>query len=192
MVPGKGDPKGHVGLQDVVANEMTISATGTSANAASSVYFVKFGQKDVQFVFGNDSVLALPPFRDESAEDGSGNKFDASVSHLTGWAGVDCTNPNSVVRICNLTTENGKGLTDALLSRALDAFPTGVVPDAIFMTRRSRQQLQADRSGKVSLQGDGKSGTLKGGSAYVPTPTDFEGIPIIGTDSLLNTEAIVA
>jgi len=188
---GKGDVKGYYGLVDFVDNTMIVNATGTTANGATSVYFVKFGVKDVQLIFGKNSVLTLPPFRDETATDGNGKKFDASVAHLTGWAGLQCTNPNSLVRICNLTAENGKGLTDSLLASGLALFPAGVTPDAIFMTRRSRKQLQDDRAAKVALQGNGKTGTLGGGSAYAPTPTEFEGIPIVVTDSLLNTEAIV-
>jgi hypothetical protein len=31
---------------------------------------------------------------------------------------------------------------------------------------------------------------IGGSMAYAPTPTDFEGIPIIATDSILNTEPI--
>lgn len=189
---GKGDNKGFVGIQDSVANAMLVNAGGTTANTATSIYFVKFGLKDVQLIFGNDTVLSLPPFRDETITDANGKKFDGKVSHLTGWSGIQVVNHNSVVRICNVTADSGKGCTDALLADALAKFPAGFVPDAIFMTRRSRKQLQNDRSGKVSLQGNGKTGTVGGGSAYAPTPTDFEGIKIVATDSLLDDEAIVA
>ncbi len=189
---GKGDPKGFIGLQDVVLNQMLVSAGGTTADTASSVYFVKFGESDVQLVFGNKNVLTLAPFRDETLRDKNNKPFDGRIAHLTGWAGIQVVNPNSIVRIANLTADSGKGLTDALLAEAYNRFPAGYVPDAIFMTRRSRSQLQASRSALVSLQGNGKSGSLGGGAGYVPTPTEFEGIPIIATDSLLNNEAIVA
>lgn len=188
---GKGDAKGFHGLVDVVDNSMILDATGSTADTASSVYFVRFGIKDVQMIFGNNTVLKLPPFRNETLTDADGKKFDGKISHLTGWAGIQCVNPNSVVRICNLTAQAGKGLTDALLSDAMEKFPVGFVPDAIFMSRRSRKQLQNDRAAKVALQGKGKN-DLGGGSAYVPTPTDFEGIPIVATDSILDTEKIVA
>lgn len=187
-----GDSKGFPGLQDMVSNDMLLNATGTTASTGSSVYFVKFGIKDVELLFGNGSVLTLPPFRDETLTDKNGKKFDGKVSHLTGWAGMQFTNPNSVVRICNLTADTGKGLTDALLSAALAKAPADVSFDVIFMSRRSRSQLQAARAALVALQSNAKNGTLGGAAAYVPTPTDFEGIPIIATDSILNTEPIVA
>lgn len=185
------DTKGFPGLQAMVNSALTISATGTTATTASSIYLVKFGLKDVQLIFGKQSVLALPPFRPETAYDSNQKAFDALVSHLTGWVGLQCTNPNSVARVCNVTADSGKGATDALLAAALAKFPTGVRPDAIFMSRRSRAQLQADRAARVSLRGDGKQ-TIGAGMAYAPTPVDFEGIPITATDSILDTEAIVS
>lgn len=188
---GKADSKGHIGLIDVVSNANIVDAGGTTADTASSVYFVRFGIKDVQLIFGNGSTLTLPPFRDETLQDADGNDYDGRISHLTGWAGIQCVNENSIARICNLTEDSGKGLTDALLAKALAKLPVGYKPDAIFMSRRSRRQLQEDRGAKVALQGKGAN-DLGGGAAYAPTPTDFEGMPIIVTDSILDTEAIVA
>lgn len=188
---GKGDPKGFHGLQDVVANEMLVDATGTTANGASSVYFIKFGLKDVQLVFGNNTVLHLPPFRDETLTDKNGGKYDGVVSHLTGWAGIQTVNPHSIARICNLTEQSGKGLTDALLAKALNKFPAGYRPDIILMSRRSREQLQADRSSRISLQllGGKSSG---GAGVYADFPESFQNIPVVETDSILNNEPIVA
>ena len=187
------DALGHPGLIDFVDSARTLNATGTTADTGSSVYFVRFGIKDVQLVFGNNTALALPPFRSETAYDAEGKPFDAWVSHLSAWAGIQCTNRNSVARIKNVTADSGKGVTDLLLSQALALFPTGYRPDAIFMTRRSRSQLQADRGSRSSLRATGaKNDQIGGGMAYAPTPQDFEGIPIIATDSLLNTEAITA
>jgi len=185
---GKGDAKGFPGLQDMVDNTMVYNATGTTADTASSIYLIKFGIKDVQMIFGKNQTLALPPFRDETLTDSEGNKYDGQVSHLTGWVGLQCTNPNSLVRVCNVTEDSGKGCTDVLLAKALDKFPTGIRPDVILMSKRSRTQLQTDRAARTS----NSSGKTNGGSVYAPTPTDYEGISIVATDSILNTEAIVS
>jgi hypothetical protein len=54
------------------------------------------------------------------------------------------------------------------------------------MSRRSRQQLQISRT--VTLQG---SGTSRPNQATVaPIPTEYDGVPIIATDSILNTETL--
>ena len=185
-----GVAAGFPGLVSFVDSGMIKDATGTTTDTGSSVYMVKFGPRDVSLIMGKNGTMELGEFRVESLEDADGNKGPGEVADLAAWIGLQQASKNSVVRIKNLTADSGKGLTDALLASALDLAPAGWVPDAIFMSRRSRTQLQAARATLVALNGNGKAGTLGGGSAYVPTPTDFEGIPIVATDSLVNIEPI--
>jgi|APGre2960657404_1045060.scaffolds.fasta_scaffold23755_2 hypothetical protein len=185
-----GVAAGFPGLVSFVDSGMIKDATGTTADTGSSVYMVKFGPRDVSLIMGKNGTMELGEFRVESLEDADGNKGPGEVADLAAWIGLQQASKNSVVRIKNLTADSGKGLTDALLASALDLAPAGWVPDAIFMSRRSRTQLQAARATLVALNGNGKAGTLGGGSAYVPTPTEFEGIPIVATDSLVNIEPI--
>ena len=185
-----GSALGFAGLVSFVDSAMIADATGSTADTGSSVYFIKFGPKDVQLVMGNNGTMDLGEFRVESLTDSAGNKGPGEVADLASWIGLQCASKNSIVRIKNLTAQTGKGVTDDLLATALDLFPAGIVPDVILMSRRSRTQLRKSRSALVALQSDGKTGTLGGGAAYVPTPTDFEGIKIVATDSILNTEPI--
>ncbi len=184
-----GSSLGFVGLVSFVDSTMIVDATGTTADTGSSIYFVKFGPKDVTLVMGRNASMELSPFRVESLTDANSNKGPGEVADLCSWVGLQCASINSVVRIKNVTADSGKGCTDALLASGLQKFPSGIMPDAIFMSRRSRNQLQAARAALVALRGQAKN-DMGGSSAYVPTPTDFEGIPIIGTDSILNTEPI--
>ena len=189
------DAKGFPGLRQLWAAHFPLSgiginATGTSANAATSVYAVKFGEQYAQVVWGGNKVLSLPPFRTESAKDANGGQYDAYVSNLTSWVGLQCVHPAAIGRIYNLTTEVGKGLTDVLIAQLLALFPVGFTPDALFMTRQSRLQLQLART--VVLQGNGNAGTMGStGGLVAPLPTEAGGIPIVVTDNILNTEAIV-
>lgn len=185
-----GTAAGFPGLVSFVDSGMIKDATGTTNNTASSVYFVKFGPRDVSLIMGLNGTMELGDFRVESLTDSAGNKGPGEVADLASWIGLQQASKHSVVRIKNLTADSGKGLTDALIASALDMFPAGIVPDAIFMSRRSRTQLQTARAALVALNGNGKTGTLGGGAAYVPTPTEFEGIPIIATDSIVNTEPV--
>lgn len=186
-----GSALGFVGLVNFVDSAMIEDATGTTPDTASSVYFVKFGPQNVSLVMGKNGTMELGDFRVESLTDSDGNKGPGEVADLASWVGLQQASKNSVVRLKNLTAENGKGLTDALIAKALDKFPSGIMPDAIFMSRRSRTQLRVDRAARVSAAtSTGKTGVIGGGSVYAPTPTDFEGIPIIATDSILNTEPI--
>jgi hypothetical protein len=181
-----GSAAGFPGLVSFVDSGMIYDATGSTADTGSSVYFVKFGPRDVSLVMGKNGTMELSEFRYESLTDSDGNKGPGEVANLASWIGLQQASKNSVVRIKNLTAQAGKGLTDILIANALELFPAGFVPDAIIMSRRSRQQLRADRSTRQT------NATGKGdpGSTYSPIPTNFEGIPIIATDSILNTEPI--
>lgn len=188
------DAKGFPGLKAFTpigattdyGDDMTINAAGTTASTASSVYAVRFGMQNCQLVPGNGTMLNLGEWRVQSVNDTLGNPYTAYINALGGWIGFQILNQNAVRRICNLTADSGKGLTDSLLASLLNTFPTGMMPDAIFMSRRSRTQLQLSRT--VVLQGQGR--VRPNQSAIAPIPTDYDGIPIIATDSILNTDAI--
>jgi hypothetical protein len=185
------DTKGFPGLRSYCPAGMKVDATGTTAATGSSVYGVKFGPQHVQMIYGGGSVLTLPPFREQSITDANGGQYDAYVSNLAAWVGMQCVHPYSIGRIHNLTAETGKGLTDSLIADLLALYPVGFTPDALFMTRRSRLQLQKNRT--VTLQGNGSRGSIGSDSGLVaPIPTEAFGIPIVVTDNLLNTEVLGA
>lgn len=164
-----------------------IDATGTTATTASGVYAVKFGEQDVTLIGGNENIPRLGDFRDETIYDANSKPLPGRVADLLGWIGCQIGNVNCVRRIANLTADSGKTLTDSLLADLLNAFPAGVRPDAIFMSRRSRLQLQKSRSAV------GQVAASEGGNpAFAGVPTNFDGVPIVATDSILNTDAIEA
>ena len=185
-----GASAGFPGLVSFVDSGKILNATGSTADTGSSVYFVKFGNRDVSLVMGRNATMELSEFRVESLTDADGNKGPGEVADLASWIGLQSASKHSIIRIKNLTAQTGKGLTDALLSQAKRLAEAGVTFDTIFMSRRSLGQLQDARSALVALQSNGKNGTLGGGSVYVPTPTDFEGIPLIATDSIVDIEPI--
>ena len=187
------DSKGFPGLKaatpfgesTVNGDPLTINATGTTATTASSVYAVRLGIQDVQLIGGRSQAFELGDFRVQNIVK-SDKTMEAYVANLTAWIGMQIGNENSVRRICNLTAQSGKGLTDTLLSELVDSFPVGYTPDAIFMSRRSRTQLQTSRT--VTLFGQGTNRPNQ--SNIAPIPTEYDGIPIIATDSIGNTDAI--
>lgn len=185
-----GSTNGFAGLVSFTDSSMILDATGSTSDTGSSVYFVKFGGQNVSLVMGRNGTMSLSDFRVESLEDSDGNKGPGEVADLMSYIGLQSASKYSVARIKNLTTQTNKTLTDTLLAQGLDLFPAGVMPDAIFMNRRSRSQLQAARAATISLQTNGRNGAVGGGAIYTPTPTDFQGIPIIATDSIVSTEPI--
>lgn len=192
------DANGFGGLKDFsaagtstvgdVTYNFALDATGAAATTASSVYLVKFGPQYCQMIGGNGDAFNLGEFKEQlmTAASGSGESIHL-FAQLQGWLGLSIQSQHSVRRIYNLTAESGKTLTDALLYRAMDLFPVGVRPDAIFMSRRSASQLQASRT--VTLYG-GPGGARPSQPIVAPRPIEFEGVPIVETDSILNTDVI--
>lgn len=185
------DAKGFPGIKAAlpftagVADGSVINATGTTSSTASGIYAVKFGDQDVTFVGGNGTIPTLSDFRDETIYDADSAPLPGRVADLLGWVGLQIGNINCVRRIANVTEDSGKGCTDALLAKLLNSFPAGVRPDGIFMSRRSRLQLQISRSAV------GQVAASEGGNpAFSGVPTNFDGVPIVATDSILNTDAI--
>jgi hypothetical protein len=185
------DAKGFPGMKAFTPKATAtacVSSGGSDAGVQSSVYAVVFGEKFAQLVLGNEASIDLSDFRDESFLDGEGKLVPGRVGDLTGWIGLALNHADCVKRLCNVgaDTETGDTCSDSKLADLLDLFPVGVVPNAIFMSRRSRKQLQKSRT--VTLSGQGKDRPNQ--PIIAPTPQDYEGIPIIATDSILNTDAV--
>lgn len=176
-----GDAKGPPGAVEVVDPAFVTDATGTSANTGSSVYGVKLGEKFAQLVFGRGSIFTIGEWRKQFITRNA-KELEAWKNALQGWQGVQWVNKNALCRIKKLTDDANKGLTDLLGATAISKMPVGFAPDFWFMSRRSRFQLQKSRATATNNANDPVN--------YPPTPTEMNGIPIVVTDSLLDTEAL--
>lgn len=159
---------------------MVVDAGGTTDSVASSVWAVKFGVKYVQWLMGQNGSLNFSALRIESIIDpnDSTKRFDGYVQTMVARPGLQVGTTQCIGRIKKLTTDTGKGLTDALLSTLLSKFKVGMVPDVLFMTRRSRQQLQASRTATNPT------------GQPAPIPDNAFGIPIAVTEALVDTETL--
>ncbi len=176
-----GNAKGFPGLIAAYDSaNMVVDAGGTTDNVASSVWFVKFGERDVQWVWGQDGSLDMSEVRVESILDPADNtkKFDGYVQTMNAYPGLQVGSLRSICRIKKLTTDPGKGLTENLIAQALMKYATGIVPDAMFMGRRSLMQLRQSRTATNA------TGT------EAPFPVEAFNIPILTTDSILDTEPL--
>jgi hypothetical protein len=173
-----GHAEGHPGLIDAVDSSMVVDATGNTAATGSSVWAVSFGPQKVQWVLGENGSLDLSDVRIETILGSNSKRHSAFVQEILAWVGVQVGNIYSIGRVKNLTAQNGKTLTPALLGSLVAKFPVGYRPDALFMSRRSLEQWRS------SLTATNATG------AEAPTPLEYEGIPVIATDSILDTETI--
>lgn len=175
------DAKGFPGARSVVDSSLIIDAAGTTANTGSSAYLIVALPGFMELLVGNEIAPALGDWRIQRIT-ADGKHFDAHVNSFQGHVGCAWYNKYALVRIKNLTADSGKGLTDALISQALELLPSGVTPTHIFMSRRSRFQLQRSRTPVNTL--------IPNSVPMAPIPTESFGIPIVETGSITNTEAI--
>lgn len=180
-----GSTSGFDGFADVLtslSDTMVVSAGGSTANTASSAYMVRAGENDVIGVLGNDGVFELGESVVQQAvvNPGTDNKtFPSYYTPGTGYTGLQIGGAFSFGRIANLTADSGKGLTDELLYQLFETFPAGRKPTHVVMNRRSRRQLRSSRTATNAT------------GAPAPLPAEWEGLPIVITDAIINTEALL-
>jgi hypothetical protein len=169
-----GSPtKGFQGLNQLVGSTIVVDKAGTGS-ARSSVWAVKFGENGVQWVVGNNGAIQTDAPRIVRVTDSNSNPYDAWRTPLRFNMGLQVANTNVLGRIKNITA--AATLDDDDIFNLLSLFPVAVVPDALFMSRRSLEQLRASRTA-TNITG-----------IPAPTPDSVAGIPIIVTDSILDTE----
>jgi hypothetical protein len=179
------DGDGFVGFANVLDHNddaMVVDALGTTDKTASSVYMVR---SDVMtgacLIVGKNGQIEVDEtvVIDALTADDPAKHFAAYYTPIGGWLGLQVGGNFSVGRICNLTEDSGKGLTDDLLFALLAKFPAARQPNLITMNRRSLEQLRKSRTATNAT------------GAPAPIPTDVAGIPIIPTAAIASTEALL-
>lgn len=176
LVAGTTYLKGFPGLEQTVDPAMVVNAGGTGG-ATSSAWAVKWGPKNVQWVYGLNGTLSMMDFIEAVLPDESdATKYLMQYySELLLYPGLQVVNKNSMAQIKGLDASGNK-LTDDDLATLLNKFPTGITPDAIYL---HKDQLEYLRQGRTATNATG---------APAPTPTDYQGVPLIVTDGISTAE----
>ena len=188
------DAKGFTSAMSLVDAAMVTRAGDGEAGANTSVWFVGNGAKTkCGILFSkNSGILADADieFRKGDILVKNGDTVTGVepgwIGDLTSYAGFHVANKKSLARLCNVTAETG--LTDDMLTDCIEAYAqmnNGAKPDGIFMSFNARKMLRKSRN--LTLKAEG--GDL---SRFAPTPVEIDGIPIIATNAILDTEATVA
>jgi HK97 family phage prohead protease len=160
------------------ASTHVVDATGSTAK--SSVWIMELLQGECDHVYGNDNTLLFgEDWTEETVDDANGNSLRCLQNWISGRVAPRLANKNRAIRIKNIGTDSGKGLTDALLAKAFrQARELGMNPNAIFATPRSIEQLQVSRT------------TYSPIGAPAPMPEEYQGVPIYQTINLSNAETV--
>jgi hypothetical protein len=210
------DANGFVGVNALTGslnaaknkNPAVVGAGGTGSLTNSSAYLVWENIRGAHFIFGNNAALTmLPEWRIQQVLDSNSLPYTAYVNNLQGWLGFAVNHPNSVARIANINlASTNKPLTDILVASLLQYIPIQMRQEVIanantgapnkwgpglkmFMNPVSAYSLQQSRSPIVS--GVGTAITAADPLRFAELPTASNGIPIVITDSITQTEAQV-
>ena len=180
---------GFPGLQYLYdSTNMQQKAGGTTASVNTSAYFVLNTLDGVSLIYGKNAGIQMNAWMRQQKTDNNSKSYFAKVNNLAGWIGLSFNYSRSVARVCNIDNVSATTflLTDAIGAKALAKYPVGVVPQFCFMNRPTRLGLQISRSAIIGAI------TANEPLRFAPTPAEIGGIKIVVTDSLINTEALVA
>lgn len=179
---------GMEGLVDQIGDYMTISATGnnkTRVHKGASAWILCIDDDMMHMVWGGSKSIAfgaqyeaLLPVDTPEGKQG----FMKAICRDVDWhAGFQLLDDCAAVRIVNIDEENP--LTDALIARALEVFPSGRKPTHIITEKNARYLLQQQRAAKLSyIRG------TSGDTTDSNTPKDYNGLPLLVSDCLLRNE----
>ena len=180
-----GDSDGFTGLVnsgnlDAIADDMVVSAGGTTADEQTSVYFLRVSDRECSMVMRGDGVV-LGDTVVQNMLDGSSKNFPSYYTPATTWVAGQIGSKYSAARLCNLhASDSGASLTDADIYSVLAKFPAGLGPNLIVMNKDAQEQLRASRTATNNT------------GAPAPIPDSTAGIAILTTDAVLNTEPVVS
>lgn len=183
-------PYGINPLRAQIADYMAISAAHITDESAwtaggTSVWLLHVDDDSLRLNWGNRKTLQFGPIRDESVmrnkADGTPGYMQAKVQNCNFWLGFEQMNEFASGVILNVSAANP--LTDEILAKASDLFPAAMRPNLIVMNPGARSLLRKSRSQALTyVKGN------KGQTVYAETPTEWDGIPILVTDGILDDE----
>lgn len=175
------DANGFNGITNTLddLNEtMCISAGGTAGGSTcTSVFAIKTGLKDCQLVWGYDGAFALGEILEQMIAGSVSGRYMAYTQEIAGYVGLQMGSAYSVGRLANINSTSK--VDDDDLSELISLFPAAAKPDFLVMNRTSLKYLQQSRTATNNT------------GAPAPFPTEAFGYPIIVSDNILNTEAVV-
>ena len=190
-------PYGMTGLVDTIGDYMTFSADPeckkSSTDDASverkhegaSVWAVCLKPEMIRVIWGNSKAISFGNRREidvpRQTIDGKDGLLPAVTRDVMFHVGLDQPDDYATARIVN--ESDAHPLTDRMLADLVNTFPSGYTPDVIVMPRSTRRRLQEQRAQQFGYQKK-----TSGSTPYAQIPTDYDGIPIITSDALLEDE----
>lgn len=187
---------GIAGLAEAMGDYMTISADPSSVvedengvkgftKGGASVWALNLRPDSIDVVYGNNSTISFGPQREQlvarKTADGADGQMAALTRSCQFWIGLRLRSPYAAARlVCESASHP---LKDELLADLVNCFPANQGPTVLVMNRYTRARLQKSRAAGMSYQKK-----ASGQTPYAELPTEYEGIPVIVSDMLLQDE----
>jgi len=180
-----GSTAGFAGLVDAIDASMRVNGTGSTAATQTSVYAIRSGPEAVAVVYNGDNngTIEVSEAYKVRGVDGSDNPLTLLRCDIDGYLGFQAGNKFNIGRLANIHPTDGSGaarLDDDKLAALLAKFPVDNKPTHWAMNRDALEMLRQSRTATNAT------------GAPAPTPTEAFGIPIVVTDTIISTEAVVS
>lgn len=185
---------GFVQALPYIDSAMVVDATGAANDTlVSSVYLVRSTDalEDVAIVgkgSGSNPAnakiqLDLGQTIEQALTDDDGLRYPGLYTPCEGWLGLQVGSPYSIARLCNVTADLGKTLSDILLAKLWAKVPASKrgSPDNWRFVMNGTLQMQLQQS-RTSASESGKEADI---------PDNWQGIKFVITDNVSEHETIV-
>jgi hypothetical protein len=171
------DAGGFNGLADslaALATAMVVACgTPTSGQSLTDVWMIRTtpDEKFLNVCVGNKGQIAVGDTYQQMLVGSNSLERNCYVTPIEGWMTLVLHSAKSAARLCNIDDATSK-LTDSKLAELFEQFDENNPPTHVIMNKRSGRQL---RQSRVATTTTGE---------YVPLPKDWDGVPIIYTNSI--------
>lgn len=204
---GFGGMAPFVGSLNAATNTTPV-CVGAGGTGVSSAYLVWENIRGAHFIFGKNRGLTMfPEWRVQQVNGANSKPLTALVNNIQGWLGFAINHPLSIARLANADTANSHPITDSLIAKLLSYLPLQMLAEAnanlnmggpnkfgpglkIFMNPIQFYGLQNSRTPVAS--GGATALTAATPLQYPRMDLVSNGIPIVLTNSITNSEAVVA
>ena len=178
-----GDSSGFSGFAsdgnlNAVADSMVTGDGGTGSDVMS-VYLCKVGPDDVALVMRGDTPLSLGETIVQDWNVASNQHLPMYYTPATAWVGLQLGSAQSVARLANIEAAT-TALDDDKMYDLIKLFPSERQPNMFVMNRAA---LASIRKARTATSPSG---------APAARPSEIDGIPIVVTEALAETEAAIS
>jgi len=181
QTPGSTD--GYTGIVDAVVTAMKFNGGGDTADKQTSVYAIRTGEEDFAMVYNSEDegLIDMQDVRIVRIATTDGKSYDAYRETIASYLATQIGSQFTLARLANLhPTDTDAQLDDDKIAAMLAGFPAGRGPTHLVMNKKAQEMLRQSRTATNAT------------GAPAPLPTEAFGIPIVVTDSVVSTEAVVS